>query len=140
MMRRIKAGSSDITDRSCQFFLTIDGIDRTQCIAVIFHQPEIMFFTEISDCLKVKRISKCVCQHDCLCLWRICSLQKLRINVVLRNRHIDKNRNCTVLDDRRYGCRKTCRNCDNLISWKDLTLFEKRGSQSHKRKKIRGRT
>ena len=81
-----------------------------------------------------------MCKHDSLCLRRPCSFQKRWINVVLRNRHIDKYRHCSILDHRRNCCRETCRNRDHLIARKDLTLFQERGSQCHKSKQIRRRS
>ena len=140
MMRRIETGSSDITNRSGQFLPSVDGINRTQCVTVVLDQPEVVTITEAFDCLKVKWISKSMRQHDCLGLWRICTLQKLRIDVVLRDRHINKNRNRSVLDDRCYGCRETCCNGDDFVSRKDLTFLKKRGSQCHKCEQIRRRT
>ena len=76
MMWRVKAGGSDITDRSGQFLLTVNRIDRTECIAVILDQPQVMSITELFYCLQVKWISKCMCEHDSFCLRRPCSFQK----------------------------------------------------------------
>ena len=140
MMWRIKTGSSDIADRSSQFILTVDRIDRTERIAVILDQPQIMAVTEFFYCLQVKWISKCMCKHDSFCLRRPCSFQKGRINVVLWNGHIDKYRYGPILDHWRNRCRETCRNRDHLISRKDLTFFQEWRSQRHKSKQVRGRS
>ena len=140
MMWRVKTGGSDITDRSCQFILTVNRIDRTECIAVILDQPQVVSITKLFYCFQVKWISKCMCKHDSFCLRRPCSFQKGRINVVLWNGHIDKYRYGPILDHRRNRCRETCRNRDHLISRKDLTFFQEWRSQRHKSKQVRGRS
>ena len=136
MMRWIKTGSSDISDRSGQFLFPVDRINRSKCITVIFDQPQIMTITEFSDCFQVKWISKCMRKHDRFCLWRPCRFQKRWINIVLWNRYINKYRYRTVLDHRRNCSRKTGRNCDHFIPRKNLPFFQKRRCQCHKCEQI----
>ena len=58
MMGRVEAGGSDISHRTGKFLLSVDGIPGSQGVAVILHQPEVMFFTELLHCLEIKGISQ----------------------------------------------------------------------------------
>ena len=89
---------------------------RPQCIAVIFNQPQIMTVTKFTNSFQIKWISQCMCDHNCFCFFRPGFFQHCYINVILRNRHVYKNRNRTILDHRRYCCRESGCYCDNFIS------------------------
>ena len=72
-----------------------------------------MLLAERFDCRKVERISECMGNHDCLCLLGKCFLELCNIDVVLRDRHVNEDRNSAVLDRRGNGRRETCRNSDD---------------------------
>ena len=75
-----------------------------------------MTVTKCLYCLQIKWIAKCMRDHHGLCLIRQCFFKPCDINIVLRNCHIYKHWNCTILDYWCYCCRKTCSNCDYLIA------------------------
>ena len=126
MVRRIEARRSNITDRTGKIFLPIELILGPQSIAVVFHQPQIMRITELLDRREIKGIPQCMRDHDSLCLFRECFFQTGYVNVVLRNRDIDKDRNRPILDNRRNRRRKSRRHRDDLIPTTDSTLPQKR--------------
>ena len=140
MMRRIKTGSTDVSDGSSQLVLPVNRISGAECIAVVLDEPEVIFFTEILQSFQIKRISKRMCQHHRFCLWRNGFLKLFRVNVVLRNCHIHKHRDCSILNHRRYRCRESCCHRNHFVSRQNLTLTKKRGSQCHEREKICRRT
>ena len=74
--------------------------------------------------------------HHSLCLWGKRFFQAGYINIVLRDRHIHKNRNRSVLDHRSHCCGEACRHCDHLVSRQHLAFLQKGRGQRHKRQKV----
>ena len=77
--------------------------------------------------------------HDCLCLLGKCFLELCNIDVVLRDRHVNEDRNSAVLDRRGNGRRETCRNSDDLVSALYAAVAEQRGGQGHECYQVCGR-
>ena len=132
VMRWIKAGSTDITDGSGTFFLSVDDVTGSKGITVIFNQPQVMLLTKCFDCFQVKWISKGMCQHDCFGFFTVSLFQFCYINVVLWNRHIHKHRYCAILNGRRHCGRKTGCYGNDLIASFDSAFTKKRRGQRHK--------
>ena len=76
--------------------------------------------------IKVKRISESMGDHNRLGLLGISFFEHTCIDIVSGNRYINENRYGTVLNDRSYGCRKSCRNRNDLISAFHPSVSEKR--------------
>ncbi len=72
VMWRIKTRRTDITDASRLSPHSIHAILTSKGIAVVLNQPESMCIAERTDCFQVKRISKRMCNHNCLCLLTQC--------------------------------------------------------------------
>ena len=140
MMRRIEAGCTNITNCTRQSSLAVNRIGTAKCIAVILHQPQIILIAECTDRSQVKRISKRMCNHNCLCLLTQRLFQLAYIQIILWNRQIQKNRNCTILQIWSNRGRKTCRNRDDFIPTLHTPLSQKWRSQRHKCQQICRRT
>ena len=136
VMWRIKTRRTDITDASRLSPHSIHAILTSKGIAVVLYQPEPMCIAERTDCFQVKRISKRMCNHNCLCLLTQCLFQLAYIQIILWNRQIQKNRNCTILQIWSNRGRKTCRNRDDFIPTLHTPLSQKWRSQCHKRQQI----
>lgn len=123
MMWRIKTGGSDISDGSGQSALSVDRITGTQRIAVILDQPQIVTVTEIFTAFRSKGLPG-MCKHHCFCFFLKLPVQKIGINIILRDCHIHKHQYCSrLLDHQGYGCRKSCCHRDHFISRKNLSLL-----------------
>ncbi len=92
------------------FKLTAKGI------TVVLNYPQIILFCYLHHCFKIKRISKSVCQKYAACLWSYRLPEHFDVNIVFRNCDINKNRNQSILDNRGYSCRKSCRHGNDFIS------------------------
>ena len=78
--------------------------------------------------------------HNSLSFWAQSFFELSYINIVLRNCYINKNWNCTILQDWSYCCWETTGNCNNFITTLYLSFLQKRRCQSHECKKICRRT
>ena len=64
VMRRIKAGSSNIPNSSREIPFSIQKVTGTESVTVIFDQPQMMLITEILYCFQLKRITKRMRNHN----------------------------------------------------------------------------
>ena len=124
VVRGIEGRCSDITDSTRELLFAVDSILRTQSIAVIFYEPEIMLITECLYCLKVERITECMCYHYCLCLRRQCSLELCYVDIVLRDSNVYEYGYRTELDHGSNSCRETCCYSDDLIASLNCSLLK----------------
>lgn len=140
VMRRIEAGRAEVADTAREFLLAIDRVEGAKRITVVLDEPEVVLVTEILDSLEVERIAERMRDHDSLRLVRERSLKLRHIDVVLRDRHIDKDRHCSVVDNRRDRRRETGCHRDDLIPTTDAAFAEQRRSQRHEGQQIGRRT
>ena len=136
VMRRIEAGRAEVADTAREFLLAIDRVEGAKRITVVLDEPEVVLVTEILDSLEVERIAERMRDHDSLRLVRERSLKLRHIDVVLRDRHIDKDRHCSVVDNRRDRRRETGCHRDDLIPAADAAFAEQRRSQRHEGQQI----
>ena len=99
-----------------------------------------MPITEVFDRLQIERIAERVRDHHCLRPRGECVFELRNIDVVLRNRHVDKHRHRAVLNDRRNSRRKSRRNRDHFVAALEPTFAEHWRCQRHERRQIRRRT
>ena len=76
--------------------------------------------------------------HDRFRLFRVCLLQLRHIDIVLRDRHIDKYRYGAILKNRRHRRRESAGDRDHFVSLPDLSLSELRCGQRHESDQVRG--
>ena len=63
-MRRVEARRAEVADRSCEILLAVERIGRTERVAVVLDEPEVMLVAERFDCLEVEWIAERMCDHD----------------------------------------------------------------------------
>lgn len=136
VMRRIEAGRTEVTDTAREFLLAINRVEGAQRVTVILDEPEVVLVTKILNRLEVEWVTERMRNHDGLRLVRERRLKLRHIDVVLRDRHIDKDRHSTVVDNRRDRRRKTGCHRDDLITAADTALTEQWRSQRHECQQI----
>ena len=139
VMRRVEARRAEVADRSREILLAVERIGRAERVAVVLNEPEVMLVAERFDCLEVEWIAERMREHDSLRPRRVCCLELCDIDVVLRNRDIDKDRHGAVVHNRRNGRREPRSNGDDLIAAPDASLAEERRGQRHESEEIRRR-
>ena len=139
MVRRIKAGRADVAPCAGIPGFPVYGIAASQRVAVILHQPEPVPVAESPHGGQIKGIAQRVGDHDRLRPLGQGFLQPGNVDIVLRHRHIHKNRNRAILKNGRYRGGKAAGNGDNLVSPANLPLAQFRRGQRRKGDQIGGR-
>jgi len=122
MVRRIEAGGSDVPHGSREFLHAVDGVTASQGIAVVLHQPQVVFVTKCLHSTQIKGISQGVGNHDRLAFLRVSRFQLAHVDIVLGNRHIHKHRHRPILNHRRHRGWESGRHRDDLVPPFHLTL------------------
>ncbi|MNZ47017.1 hypothetical protein D3C78_647190 [compost metagenome] len=122
---RVETQGRDVAKGANQFAV----IGRTECIAAIFDQPEVVLFTQGFDFAQVERVTKGVGEHDRLGLGGDGRFDQLGINVVGRHVDIDEDRYRPELDDGVDGGGEACSHANDFVTFFDGTVTQLGGGQ-----------
>src|SRR5205823_9484209 len=126
VVRGIKAYGCDVAKGSD--LLTLVG--RSQSVAAVFHEPEIVFPAERGDRIKVEDVAQSVRDHDGLYLGTVGLLQAGDVDFVRGQGHIQKYGNEAVLEDWIDCGGESCGHRDHFIARHQATVAKLRRSQS----------
>ncbi|MNG19186.1 hypothetical protein D3C84_1033190 [compost metagenome] len=112
MVRWVKTHGADITKGTRHLAVKT----RTQGIAAIFNQPQVIFIGNFTHLRQVKQVAQGVRHHDCLGFFSDCCLNQLWVDVIGWNIDIDKHRHQTILDSRVNRGREARSNGNHLIT------------------------
>ena len=131
MVRRVKAGCSDIADCTGEFIPFRHFIDAAKCITVILDQPQTVLFAKGSHSPQVERIAKRMRRHNRLGLRSQGSFKHRHVKIISRKRNINKNGNRSILQDRGNRCRESAGNRYDFIARQNAAFFERRRRKRH---------
>ena len=158
MMRRVEGlggeiaeGSGEIRDRLTpvgEGFAKSDAVlvlrrrrvSRTQCIAIVFNEPQVVRTAESRDALKVEGIAKSVRHHHGFCLSRNeCGVELIESCVESDWIGVEKNGNGTVLHNRGDGGWKSGGAGDDFVARPDAAIAELVTGQGGEGEQVGGR-
>ena len=131
-MRRIKAQSGDIAE--CADVPSLIG--RTERIAAVFDQPEIVLLREGTDGIEIEDVSQGMGDEHGPCPVAARRFKFAHINLIPGNSDVHKNWHQTILENRVHRRRKTCGYGNDLIAWPQLSIAEFWRSQGAQGDKI----
>ena len=97
-----------------------------------------MAITELADAFQIEWIAKGVRQEDGLGFRGQGFFQQLTPDIVAGKGHIDKDRDCPVLNNRGDRGRETGGGGDYLIAWQYAGVIQLRSCQGHKGEQVGG--
>src|SRR5208283_1288516 len=103
VVRRIKTQSGDITEGADVPSL----IGRTERIAAVFDQPEIMPAGKSSDCIEIKDVSQSMGDEHGLCPVASCCFKLAHVDLIFWNSNVHEYRVQAILKNRVPRCRET---------------------------------
>src|ERR1039458_376035 len=112
MVSRVEAASGNMAKGAHMPSL----VARTQSIAAIFDDPEVMLAGYHHDCIQIERVAQCMCHHDGAGAFGYGRFDFFWVDVVGGDVHIHKHRHHTVLQHGIHGGWKTCCHGDDFIA------------------------
>src|SRR5205085_65146 len=111
VMRRVEADRGQVAEGTD----ATAPVRRTDRIAAILDQPQVMLTGELGDSPEVKRVAECVSRHDRASSRRQGGFQLRYVEVIRRYVDIDEHRHQAVLDDRVDRGREAGGDGDDLV-------------------------
>src|SRR5262245_54885724 len=95
-MGRVKTTSCPVAKGASE----LATVGRAQSVAVVLDEPQVVPPGHLEDCAEVERIAKRVREEDSPRARPDSFFQAAYVQVAARQRHVEKNRNAAVLEDR----------------------------------------
>ena len=136
MVGRVEAGGADVAHRAgelCHLFAVhVQGVAASQGVAVVLHQPQVVFVAKCLHRSQIVGIAQGVSDHHGLGFLGAGRLQHGHVDVVLGNGHVHEHRYRAVLDHGVDRGGEATGHGDDLVPPLHPALSQKGGGQGHK--------
>ena len=136
VVRGIETGSGEVAKRAN----AAPFVKRSDGIAAILDQPEIVFGGQLHDGIEIEWIAESVRQHDGPGAIGDSRLQLGGVDVVSRNLHVNKDRDKPVLNNGIDSRGESGGYGDHFVSGRELAVAERRRCETRERREVGGRT